>query len=216
MATVIDIVEDQRLIRDLLADGLTGGDRLQVRTTYATAEDAWLHWQADPPQAAIVDIALPGMNGVQLGVRAKRLHPHIGIVLLSSHAYPSLLDRLPADAADGWAYMLKDDVDVDAITAAIDAAVAGKRLVDAVVSRELADDHIDFGALTARQTEMLRLLAAGLSNTAIAEQMHLTRKSVENAINRLYAALGLQAEDVESNRRVVAALIANRLLDVPQ
>ena len=118
MATVIDIVEDQRLIRDLLADGLTGGDRLQVRTTYATAEDAWERWHDDPPQAAIVDIALPGMNGVQLGVRAKRLHPHIGIVLLSSHAYPSLLDRLPADAADGWAYMLKDDVDVDAITAA--------------------------------------------------------------------------------------------------
>ena len=216
MATVIDIVEDQRLIRSLLADGLATDNRLSVRTTYATAEDAWLRWHDDPPQAAIVDIALPGMNGVQLGVRAKRLHPHIGIVLLSSHAYPSLLDRLPADTAKGWAYLLKDDVDVLLITAAVEGAVAGERIVDAAVSRELADDQIDLGNLSERQIEMLKHLATGLSNTAIAEQMHLTRKSVENAINRLYATLGLQAEDAETNRRVVAALIANRLLDVPK
>ena len=216
MATVIDIVEDQRLIRGLLADGLSTDARLIVRATFATAEDAWRRWFDDPPQAAIVDIALPGMNGVQLGVRAKRLHPSIGIVLLSSHAYPSLLDRLPADAAEGWAYMLKDDVDVDAITAAVDAAAAGKRIVDAAVSRELADGSIDLTNLSDRQVEMLKLIAAGLSNSGIAEQMHLTRKSVENAINRLYAALGLQAEDVETSRRVVAALVANRLLDVPK
>lgn len=216
VATVIDIVEDQRLIRDLLADGLATGSSLRVRATFASAEDAWRRWQDDPPQAAIVDIVLPAMNGVQLGVRTKRLHRDLGIVLLSSNAYPALLERLPADVADGWAYMLKDDVDVDAIERAVAGAASGKRLIDPALMRVASSGTLAMHDLTDRQMEMLRLLASGLSNTAIAEQMHLTRKSVENAINRLYSTLGLQAEDAETNRRVVAALLATRLLDIPR
>ncbi len=215
MTTIVDIVEDQRLIRALLSQGLAESVRLRVRWAFEDAEMALERWMADPPEAAIIDIRLPGMNGVQLGVQAKRQSPHLGIVLLSSHAYPALLKRLPADAADGWAYLLKDDVDMTTIADAVDAAVSGRRVVDAAVTR-LAGSDGSVNALSDRQAEMLRLLASGKSNAAIAEAMHLTRKSVENAINRLYSTLGLDTEDAETNRRVIAAHLAGELLDVPR
>lgn len=210
---IIDVVEDQRLIRDLLATAMSDQPGLELRHVLADAESAWSVWQRHPPQVAIVDIALPGMNGVQLGVLVKRAHPNVGVVLLSSHAYPRLLERLPADVARGWAYLRKEESDLTLLARAARVTVDGGMFFN---TGDDGLDRVDVRNLSPRQVQMLQLLAEGLSNTAIASRMGIARKSVENGLNRIYAELGLDVDENERNRRVVAALLASQLLDVPR
>jgi DNA-binding NarL/FixJ family response regulator len=209
----VDIVEDQRLIRDLLAEGLASSARFCVRCCFESGEDALAHWEDHPPQAVILDVSLPGVNGVNAGVRLKRAHPAVPILILTSYSYPGLLDRLPDDVRGGWGYLRKGDVTLDSVQSALSDVMAG-RVVEPETS--LGDDNVavDLAHLTTRQREVLRLIADGCSNERIAAELHLARKSVENYVNRIYAALGLGDHDAEVNRRVVAALIANSVLDI--
>jgi len=209
----VDIVEDQRLIRDLLAEGLAHSSRFRVRSCFGSGEEALEAWMSAPPHAVILDISLPGINGVNAGVRLKRSHPHVAVLLLSTHAVPGLLERLPHDVQGGWGYLLKGEVDLTTVQAALEDVLAGRR-IDAAA--ELADTEgaLDLAHLTHRQKQVLLLLGEGLSNERIAAQLHVTRKSVENYINRIYAALGLGESDAEVNRRVLASLLAHKVWDI--
>lgn len=209
----VDIVEDQRLICELLQSGLEKADKLHVRFTFGSAEDAFNRWQDDPPDAVILDISLPGINGVNAGVRLKRSFPNVAIVLLSSHLFPNLLSRLPPDVAHGWAYLLKGETTMEVLEETIQQAL-GDIIIDGAASALLATDDIDLTQLTTQQRRVLRLLAAGKSNDAIAGDLGITRKSVENYMNRIFAALQLGDSDTKSNRRVIAALAATKLLDI--
>ena len=209
----VDIVEDQRLICELLEAGLSQTDRLHVRLTFSNAEEALDRWKVDPPEAVILDITLPGMNGVNAGVRLKRMFPNVAIVLLSSHVFPNVLSRLPRDVAHGWAYLLKGEVTMEILEDSIQQAL-GDAVIDGAASAVLATADIDLTQLTTQQRRVLQLLAAGKSNDAIARDLGITRKSVENYVNRIFAALQLGESDAEANRRVIAALAATKLLDI--
>jgi two-component system, NarL family, response regulator len=207
----VDIVEDQRLIRDLLTEGLAASATFRVRASFDNGESALEVWLDDPPDAVILDISLPGINGVNAGVRLKRLHPHVAVLLLSTHSVPGLLDRLPTDVREGWGYLLKGDVDLTTVQTALEDVIAG-RAVD--IHSVAADDELDLTQLTLRQRQVLLLLSEGMSNDRIATELRVTRKSVENYINRIYATLELGDSDAEVNRRVLASLIAHKVWDI--
>lgn len=210
---VVDIVEDQRLFRDLLGEGLAASSVFRVRFSFGSAEEALQAWQADAPDAVILDISLPGINGVNAGVQLKRRHPHVAVLLLSTHAVPGLLDRLPADVRDGWGYMLKGEVSLSSVHSTLEGLIAGTS-VDTSAEASAAAGALDLFDLTARQRQVLRLLGEGMSNERIATELQVTRKSVENYINRIYAALGLGESDAEVSRRVLASLAAQRVWDI--
>lgn len=200
-------------MRELLASAHGDQPGFELRHVFEDAESAWEIWELDPPEAAIVDIVLPGKNGVQLGVQIKRLHPAVGIVLLSSHSYSRVLERLPTDVNRGWAYLLKGESDLAMMAQAARIAVEGGMLMN---TESLQAHQRDDSELTARQIEMLHLLASGLSNTAIADRMGITTKSVENGLNRIYSQVGLDVNEPDYNRRVVAAQKAINFLEVPR
>jgi len=206
---VVDIVEDQLLIRDLLGDGLSTAEGITLRHRFASADPALRVWSQSPPDVAVMDIALPGMNGVAAAVQAKRRHPAMSILLLSSHSHPRLLERLPADVRGGWGYMLKDHVSIQGIT----TAVLQLHLTGLWPSAPEPghDGRLD---LTSRQRQLLTLIGEGMSNDAIAARLGISRKSVENQINRIYATLGLGEQDGETNRRVLASQIASTIIDI--
>jgi DNA-binding NarL/FixJ family response regulator len=207
----VDIVEDQRLIRNLLTEGLATSPTFRVRASFGNGEAALEAWQFDPPDAVILDISLPGINGVNAGVRLKRLHSDVAVLLLSTHCVPGLLDRLPDDVRDGWGYLLKEDVDITTVQDALEDVIAGR----VVVSENSMDEQVtDLTKLTLRQRQVLLLLSEGLSNERIAIELNVTRKSVENYINRIYATLDLGDSDAEVSRRVLASLIAHKVWDV--
>lgn len=203
------IVEDQDLFREMLALSLTQSESIQMVGAFRDAPEALEGAPSLAPDVALLDIELPGpLNGVQLGRRLRRLWPQIGIVLLSSHVDPAFLAAVPDAEIAGWSYLLKNSVrDLDSILRAIQGAAQGMVVLDpALVQGAPARPGGALAGLTPRQQEILHLIATGYSNQAVADQLGLTVKTVENQINRLYQELGVDRADGSIQPRVMAVL----------
>lgn len=200
------IVEDQALLRQLLQTTLTDAG-VDVVATYGSAEEA--SKGSTDYDVAIVDIALPGQNGAMWSLDVKKSKPEVGILLLSSHAYPGLLAKVPGDIAAGWGYLLKDRInDPTELVRAIEVVDDGGIVLDSSLSaRAQPRESQVVESLTDGQWKLLGLLSEGLSNDAIAERLVIAPKSVENAIGRLYVRLGISTNDPTINPRVAASRI---------
>jgi DNA-binding NarL/FixJ family response regulator len=209
-ATRLVVVEDDDLYRNLLSVCLSRLPAFEVIATFADSDDALANAVAHQPDAAILDINLPGaMDGIELGLALRKRLPDMGVVLLSNHAIPQLLSALPPDAVAGWSYLLKKSVsDVDALARAISGSVAGMMTLDSSLvagMRPREDGHL--ARLTRRQAEVLELIAQGFTNAAIAHALVLTEKSVEKHVSSLYDALRINRRDPSVSARVEAVLL---------
>lgn len=205
------MAEDEGLFRDLVKTVLSQQEGLELVGAFPNAEAALQAAPGLKPDVALLDIELGegGMNGVQLGVRLRRELPKIGIVLLSNHNDARLLQALPAESMGGWSYLIKKSVSNAAvILRAIRGAADGLVVLDsALTSRRVVDEKGPLAELTPRQRDILELIAEGYTNAAIADQLGLTVKSVENQINGLYQTLYIDREDRYVQPRVNAVLI---------
>ncbi|AEI10936.1 response regulator transcription factor [Cellulomonas gilvus] len=207
----VAIVEDQPLFRSMLDRTLGETDGLRVVASVGTVSEAMAALRPGAVDVALLDIDLPDGNGISLGVTLRRRMPELGILLLSAHDAMDLLLDLPTDVAAGWSYLSKNSsTSEDLLVAAVRAAAIGQTVLDpALLDRVTPRAGSDVARLTHRQYEVLRLLAAGLSNAGIGERLGIAEKSVQNHVNALYATLGIDA-DPTRNPRVSAAL---RLLE---
>lgn len=204
------VVEDEGLFRDMLRIALSSHPMLEVVGSFGDGEAALAAVPRLRPRVAILDIELRGaMNGVQLGLLLRKRLPELGIVLLSNHEDPQYLASVPRDTISGWSYLLKKSVsDVGALGRAIEGAAAGFVVLDpqmATGMRPRAAGRLS--QLSPRQQEILRLIAQGFTNAAIAQQLSLAGKSVENQINQLYQQLDIDRGDPTLQPRVKAVLI---------
>jgi DNA-binding NarL/FixJ family response regulator len=201
------LVEDQALFRDMLKSAIESRLGFHVTGAYGDPEQALREIPTLRPDLALLDISLGAkMNGIELGVRLRRLLPKLGIVLLSSHADPTLLSSLPEDVAGGWSYLLKNSVtDVDALGRALMSAAAGLLVLDSALSGRGPRSTSPIDDLTPRQREILELVASGYSNAAVAGRLVLSEKSVENHLNRIYGVLGIRTATRDAHPRVMAA-----------
>jgi len=203
------IVEDEGLYRDLLRVALSQHSHFQVVGAYGDgmlALESMRHLDVD---VAILDIDLrSALNGVQVGLLLRQRWPKLGIVLLSNHGDPQFLSSLPSDVLSGWSYLLKKSVsDVNALERAIEGAKVGLVVLDPQLAGSMRPRPGGaLSRLTPRQQEILALIAQGFSNAAIAEQLTLAEKSVENQINLLYQQLGIDRGRNALHPRVKAVL----------
>jgi DNA-binding NarL/FixJ family response regulator len=203
------IVEDEGLYRDLLRIVLSQHNRLEVVGAYADGESALAAVAKIRPQVAILDIELrSALNGIQLGLELRKKLPSLGIVLLSNHGDPQFVSSLPQEAISGWSYLLKKSVsDVQALSRAIEGAAAGFVVLDSqLVSGMHPRAGGLLGKLTPRQSEILERIAQGYTNGAIAQQLVLSEKSIENQINQIYQQLQIERETNSVHPRVKAVL----------
>jgi DNA-binding NarL/FixJ family response regulator len=168
--------------------------------------------EAGPPDVAIVDIRMPPTHtdeGLRAAQAIRERHPEVGIVILSQHVETGVAARVLAEHPAGLGYLLKDRVtDVAEFVRTLrNVARGGTALDPQVISRLLAIDHGNgpLSGLTARETEVLQLLAEGHSNPAIAERLEITRRSTEKYVSSIFVKLGLPDTGNE-NRRVLAVL----------
>ncbi len=215
------ILEDEKLFRDLLGRFLTDQPHLHVVSTHDTAEGLLGLLPATKPNVAILDLVLSdsdtqkGINGFLVGCQIRKMLPTCGIVLLSNHADPSIISRLPDADASGWAYLLKRRVDrVDTLLAAITAVARGDIMIDPTLIGSSVDLPTQ-SVLTPHQMRVLSLLATGSSNAAIAEKLGVSAKSVEHAIGGALKRLGISSQDPTVNARVAAAMAYLRLAAGP-
>jgi DNA-binding NarL/FixJ family response regulator len=204
----VAVVEDEALFREMLVGALSRQAGLEVVDTAEDGEQAIALARRVKPDVMLMDIELAGeMDGIEASLAIKREHPEIGIVILSVHDDPLYVTSLPLGESTGWSYLLKQTVrDIATVVQAIEGCARGMVVLDPAIMAKL---HPRQGSaivrLTPRQQEVLRLLAEGLSNAAIARQLTLEERSVESYINVIYQHLEISGEP-EINMRVKAAL----------
>ena len=172
--------------------------------------------EAGPPDVAIVDIRMPPTHtdeGLRAAQAIRERHPQVGIVVLSQHLETGVAARVLAEHPAGLGYLLKDRVtDVAEFVATLRTVAGGGTALDPqVISRLLASDRGDgpLRELTAREREVLQMVAEGHSNPAIATRLDITRRSTEKYVSSIFTKLGLPDTGNE-NRRVLAVLTALR------
>ena len=164
------------------------------------------------PDVAVVDVRLPPTftdEGLRAAIEARARVPGLPVLVLSQYVEQLYARELLADRSGGVGYLLKDRVfDVRQFVEAVRQVAGGGTAMDPEVvgqllSRRAADRPL--ATLTAREREVLGLMAEGRSNAAIASRMFVTDKAVSKHTNNIFAKLGLpQSED--DNRRVLAVL----------
>jgi DNA-binding NarL/FixJ family response regulator len=164
------------------------------------------------PEAAIVDIRMPPTHTDEGLVAAQRIraeHPGVGVLILSQYVEPRYAMQLLAEHPERVGYLLKERVfDVAILVDALRRLADGETVVDPtivarLVRRKRPQDPLD--ELTAREREVLGLVAEGLSNRAIAARLFVTDRTVEAHVKQIFLKLGLTT-DAGSHRRVLAVL----------
>ena len=207
----IALADDSLLFREGLARLLT--ERGFDVAGQATDADGLLTLvDAEAPDIAIIDIRMPPEHrdeGLVAALAIRDRHPTVGVLVLSQYVEVHYALALVEDRPRGAGYLLKDRVeDLEEFTTSVRRVAAGELVVDPsvvslLVSRSRVHDPLD--ELTAREREVLRLMAEGRSNRAISAQLFLTERTVESHVRSIFLKLGLQPA-TDDHRRVLAVL----------
>jgi DNA-binding NarL/FixJ family response regulator len=166
------------------------------------------------PDAVLTDIRMPPTwtdEGLRAAKQIRREHPGTGVVVLSQYAEPADVMELFSDGVSGLGFLLKERVArVEELVAALRAVCAGGSaldpvVVEALVLRRTAQHRSTLATLTERELDVLREMASGKNNIAIARSLHVSERAVEKHTNALFGKLGV-SEEQDMNRRVLAVL----------
>ncbi len=204
------IAEDAVLLREGLA-GLLDRFGFHTVAVVGDAEALKTAVAAHAPDLVITDIRMPPGytdEGLRAAVALRRAHPGLAVVALSQyvqHSYAA--DLLDSGDGRGVGYLLKDRVvDVDEFIAALRRVAAGATVVDPQVISQLVRRRRDpLSSLSAREREVLALIAEGHSNTAIARRLVVSEAAVGKHVGNILTKLHLPQTD-DTNRRVLAVL----------
>jgi DNA-binding NarL/FixJ family response regulator len=206
----IAIVEDEDLFRDLLRLALERHERFTVVSAFATASEALERIPNLEPDLVMLDIDLGGdssgsMNGVELGMALQKQVPNLGVVLLSNHQDLEFVAGLGAEVRR-WSYLLKKSVrDLKVLVRALEGTADGLVVLDPQLVAGMKPQRGVLNTLTARQMDVLRLIAQGYSNAGIAESLGIAAKTVDNLTNVIYQTLDVVSHST-SHARVKAVL----------
>jgi len=211
MTTVV-IIDDHPIVRagmraildsagdiDILGEGVNGADALRLVNEH-------------DPDVLALDVSLPDMNGVAVTRTLRQQGARTAILILTVHDDPQTVFGLLESGAVG--YVLKDEA-LETLVNAVRAAARGETWLSPAVARQVvrravagsASDATEaLSALTPREVEVLRLIARGLDNTAIAQELVLTKRTVQNHISNIYGKL-----NVASRTEAVLLAIRNGL-----
>jgi DNA-binding NarL/FixJ family response regulator len=164
------------------------------------------------PDVSVVDVRMPPTytdEGLRAAMTTRSHLPGAPMLVLSQYVEVSYAGDLLADASGAVGYLLKDRVaKVEEFLDALDRVAHGAAVLDPhVIAQLLAGQRRDntLGALTARERQLLALMAEGHSNTAIAQRLVLSASAVEKHIGNVFSKLGLPPDDAQ-HRRVLAVL----------
>jgi DNA-binding NarL/FixJ family response regulator len=205
------LAEDLYLLRDGLTHLLTAHG-FEVVAAVETGPELLAAIDEGHPDLAIVDVRLPPTHtdeGLRAALQARRDHPGQPILVLSQHVEQLYARELLADGTGAIGYLLKDRVfNAEQFVDALRRVAGGGTAMDPeVISKLVAGTgrHEPLAALTAREREVLELMAQGRSNTAIAAQLYVSEGAVGKHTANIFGKLGLAPSD-DTNRRVLAVL----------
>lgn len=203
------ICDDQAIIRDGLELLLKLEKDVEVVGLAQDGAEAVELANGKTPDLILMDLKMPGMNGVEATRQIRTRHPEIKVLVLTTYDDDEwVFDAIRAGASG---YLLKDtprEKVIEAIQGTVagdsfvDPAVTGKLLAQ-VASKQEQPASVITNQLTDREVDVLRLIARGLNNATIAEQLHLSEGTVRNHVSAIFTKLDL-------TDRTQAAILAIR------
>jgi DNA-binding NarL/FixJ family response regulator len=203
------ICDDQEVVREGLRVILNSAPGLEVVGMAQDGAEALDLIPQTTPDLVLMDLKMPGMNGIQATRQIRNHYPQVRVLVLTTYdADEWVFDAIRSGAAG---YLLKD-TSGEALIAAVKGTVEGKTHVDPTVAGKLftqinqgstSPDTAIAAELSERERDVLRLLARGLSNADIAGQLHLSEGTVRNYVSAVFAKLGV-------SDRAQAAIMALR------
>ena len=208
------VADDNYLVGGGVRRLLEDGPEVTPVGTAASAPELLARVAQLRPDVVLTDIRMPpsfSTDGIAAALRIRAEHPGTGVVVLSQHADASYASALFADGTAGLAYLLKDRVgDREELVRALTAVSSGGSVVDpAVVDELLASGRraarSPLHELSGRELDVLREMAQGRTNGAIAARLHVYESAVSKHVASIFAKLGLH-ESPAIDRRVRAVL----------
>jgi DNA-binding NarL/FixJ family response regulator len=215
VAIRVVLADDDYLIREGVRRLLELQPDLEVVAACADLDSLLAAVAEQTPDVVVTDIRMPPTKldeGIQAAQLLRERNPETGVVVLSQHADPGYAVELLEKGSAGRAYLLKDRVDdIDLLAGAIRTVAGGgsvidPAIVDALVSARSRLGSSRFAELTPRERDVLREIAEGKNNAAVAATLFITERSVEKLIHSIFAKLGLSWEE-NVNRRVKAVVL---------
>jgi DNA-binding NarL/FixJ family response regulator len=215
MAIRLVLAEDHYLVREGVRRLLETHPDLDVAAVCGDLSSLLAAVDSEQPDVVVTDIRMPpgeGDEGIQAAERLRETNPQVGVVVLSQYANPSYALALLEGGSARRAYLLKERIeDLGELVAAIQAVADGgsvidPKVVEALVAENTRGEASPLNQLTQRERDVLREMAAGKNNAAIAATLFLTERSVEKVIHSIFLKLGLTWETAV-HKRVKAVIL---------
>ena len=192
----IVLADDHELVRAGIRSILETFPSVRVQAEAGDGKEALDLVRRLEPDVLLLDITLPGLNGLEVADRIRKLGLGTRVLMLSMHSGPEYVARGIQSGAAG--YLVKDSA-VDELAAALESVLAGRRYLSEALDREVIQGFLRSGesaldelaVLTPRQREILQLIAEGSSTREIAERLHVSVKTVETHRAQLMSRLGI-------------------------
>jgi DNA-binding NarL/FixJ family response regulator len=193
--TRVVVADDQRVVREGLTALLGLIPEVVVVGTAADGDEAVAVASRTGADVVLMDLAMPRCDGVEATRRLREASPASRVVVLTTYAEDSTV--VAAIRAGARGYLTKDS-GIDELSAALDAVMAGRAAIDPTVQHHVLraasggsrDESTPPDGLTAREAEVLALIAEGLSNAEIADRLTISGATVKSHVNRLLSKTG--------------------------
>jgi two-component system response regulator NreC len=192
------LVDDHSVVRKGLRMQLQQQEQFEVVGEAADGRQAVQLAETENPDVVVMDVAMPGLGGIEATAQIVKRNPKTGVVIFSMHADDTYLSRALAAGAKG--YLLKDGEDLD-LARAVEAAAEGKPFFSPTIAGILVGDYMrqlqqrglqdSYDLLTEREKETLQLLAEGKSNKEVARILNLSVYTVETHRSNIMEKLDL-------------------------
>ena len=209
VAITVLIVDDHTLVREGTRQILERAGGFEVVGEAAEGDGALAIAAAHEPDAVLLDLRLPGTNGVEVARQMATVSPQSRVLMLSAF---DDLDYVQAALAAGVSGYLLKTAPGDELVAAIKAACAGETVLDPALAPHLAGASVTgsgtgMASLTSREREVVQLVAMGLSNKAIAQRLSISPRTVEGHLNHVFEKVGASSRSALVRLAMVNGLV---------
>ena len=214
MISAIDviIIEDNELLRDSLTEAINKSSQITCRNSFGSGEAALdlIEKEELVPHIILLDIGLPGINGIELIPELKKLSPSSKILIITVHDDDENVFNAICAGASG--YLLKD-LSAEQIVSSINEVMSGGAPMNSHIAKKVLsmfrDQNLksDGYSLSEREKEILSMLVDGLSKKQIAEKIYLSYHTVDSHLRNIYAKL-----EVHSRSSAISKAIREKLL----
>jgi len=195
MSISVLLLDDHAVVRDGLKALLSTQDDISVVASFGSASEALRYASETPPDVAVLDIALPGLNGIEVARLMHDVCPEAHVLMLSMHASPEYVYQALCAGASG--YVLKESAGAE-VVAAVRAVHGGQQYLSSKIPAQVVSDYArerggehPLERLSRRELQILKMIVEGASSIEVGALLGISPKSVDTYRSRMMRKLAI-------------------------